>query len=268
MVLYKPPSAAFDGRGHRKESQQWKIPTEMFPPRKPLIENGEGLYCVSGILAILTGLVSFGVAWGGRTLYASGYPSDPASYLQLVAQHQFLASMTWSLWIVIDFLSIAPTVALYIVLQRHNRTLALLGSLLSMFYIIYDVSVTELNSLTLVSLSQGYASAATDALKASFVAAATYGYYALPLQTVLSFAIGPIGYILWCVPMARSFFGKWTAIFGVIASIIGLLGAAAPVVPSSYILGLCQFICVRALALWIMVVGVQMYRYGSRLPAT
>lgn len=156
---------------------------------------------------------------------------------------------------------------MYIVLQRHNRTLALGGGLFAMFYAIYDVSVTELNSLTLVSLSQGYASAATDALKASFVAAATYGYYALPLQTVLSFAIGPIGYLLWCVPMARSFFGRWTAIFGVIVSVIGLIGSAAPLVPSSFILGLCQFICVRAIALWFIVLGVQLYRYGHRLPA-
>jgi hypothetical protein len=226
-----------------------------------------GLYCVSGILLILVAALSFVVAYGARILYASGYPSDPASYLKLVSQHQLLASITWSLWIVIDFLGIAPTVALYIVLHRHNRSLALFGSLLAMFYAIYDFSVTELNSLTLVSLSHGYASASTDALRASFVAAATYGYYALPFQTVLSFAIGPMGYLLWCVPMAKSIFGRWTAIGGAVVSVIGLLGAAAPVVPSSYILGLFQFICVRALALWAMVVGVQLYRYGRRLPA-
>jgi hypothetical protein len=207
------------------------------------------------------------VAYTARTLYASGYPSDPASYLQLVSQHQLQASMTWSLWIAMDFLAIAPTVALYIVLQRHNRTLALLGSLLSMFFNIYDVSVTELNSLTLVSLSRAYASATTDALRASFVAAATYGYFALPLQTVLSFAIGSLGYLMWCVPMAKSIFGRRTAIYGAVVSVIGLIGSAAPVVQSSYILGLCQFICVRAIALWFLVVGVQLYRYGHRLPA-
>jgi hypothetical protein len=188
--------------------------------------------------------------------------------LQLVSQHQRLASVTWSLWIVMDFLGIAPTVAIYLVLRRYNRTLALLGSLLSMFYTIYDVCVTELNSLTLVSLSHGYVSATNDALRASFVAAATYGYYALPIQTVLSFAIGPLGYILWCVPMARSFFGRWLAIFGVIVNVIGLLGSAAPVVPSSYFLGLCQFLCVRLIAVWFIIVGVQLYRHGRRLPAT
>jgi hypothetical protein len=230
--------------------------------------NWRGLYCASGILLVLIAVLSFVAAYGARILYASGYPSDPASYLQLVSQHQRLASVTWSLWIVMDFLGIAPTVAIYLVLRRYNRTLALLGSLLSMFYTIYDVCVTELNSLTLVSLSHAYVSATNDALRASFVAAATYGYYALPLQTVLSFAIGPLGYILWCVPMARSFFGRWLAIFGVIVNVIGLLGSSAPVVPSSYFLGLCQFLCVRLIAVWFIIVGVQLYRHGHGLPAT
>jgi hypothetical protein len=230
--------------------------------------NWKGLYFASGSLLVLIAVLSFVAAYGARILYASGYPSDPASYLQLVSQHQRLASVTWSLWIVMDFLGIAPTVAIYLVLRRYNRTLALLGSLLSMFYTIYDVCVTELNSLTLVSLSHGYVSATNDALRASFVAAATYGYYALPIQTVLSFAIGPLGYILWCVPMARSFFGRWLAIFGVIVNVIGLLGSAAPVVPSSYFLGLCQFLCVRLIAVWFIIVGVQLYRHGRRLPAT
>jgi hypothetical protein len=226
-----------------------------------------GLYCVSGILLVIIAAMSFVAAWGGRTLYASGYPSDPASYLQLVSQHQRLASVTWSLWIVMDFLGLAPVVAAYIVLQRHNRTFALLGSLLGIFYAIYDVSATELNSLTLVSLSQGYVSASTVALKASFVAAATYGYHALPFQTVLSFAIGSLGYLLWCVPMFRSIFRPWMAIFGIVVNVVGLLGSVAPVVPSSYFLGLCQFICVRAIALWFVFLGVRLYRYGRSIPA-
>ena len=228
--------------------------------------NWIGLYNISGILLILIALISFGAAYGARILYSQGYPGDPAAYLKLVAQHQWLASTTWTLWIIMDFLGLAPTIAMYIILQRYNRTLALLGSLLSLSYSIYDFGVTELNSLTLVSLGHGYALATTAALRASFVAAATYGYYALPLQTVLSFAIGSIGYLLWCVPMARSFFGRWTAITGVIVNIIGILGSAAPLFPSSFFLGLCQFLCVRLIALWFIVVGVQMFRYGHRFP--
>jgi hypothetical protein len=222
-----------------------------------------GFYRASAILLIITAVVWGVVSWTARSLYTSGYPGDPASYLQLVSQHQLLASVTWCLWILADFLLIAPTVALYMLLQRSNRTLALLGSTFSMFFNVYDVCVTELNSLTLVNLSQGYASASNDALKASFVAAATYGYYALPIQTVLSFAIGTFGYLLWCVPMFKSIFRRWTAIYGVAWCLIGLTGSAAPLFPSSTILFLCQLLCVPAIALWFIFLGVQLYHYGD-----
>jgi hypothetical protein len=201
------------------------------------------------------------------TLYSSGYPLDPASYLQLISQHQSLASVTWSLWIVSDFLLMLPTVALYVILRRYNRTLALLGSLFAMFFNIYDIGVTELNSLTLVSLAHGYASAATEGLKASFVAPAAYGYYALPIQTVLSFATGTFGYLLWCIPMLRSSFRRGVAIYGMIVMGVALIGAAAPLFPSSIILGLCQFICVPACALWFVLVGIQLFRKGQSIPA-
>jgi hypothetical protein len=214
----------------------------------------------------LNAVLSLIAAYGSRILYAAGY-HDPESYMQLVSQNQQLANITWSLWLVIDILPIPIIIAMYIIFQRYNRTLALLGSLFALFYAIFDVSATELNSLTLVSLSHGYALATTEALKASFIAAATYGYYALPLQTVLSFALGPIGYLMWCVPMAKSFFGRGLASFGVVVSIIGLLGAAAPVFPSSLFLGWCAFLCVRLIAIWTIFLGVRLFRYALRITA-
>jgi hypothetical protein len=227
-----------------------------------------GLYCVSGILLIITAVVWTVVSRTASMLYSSGYPGDALAYLQLVSQHQVLASVTWSLWILSDFLLMAPTIALYFALRRTNRTLALLGSVFAMFFNIYDVCVTELNSLTLVSLSHGYAGATSEATRAAFVAAATYGYHALPIQTVLSFAIGTFGYLLWCVPMFRSIFRRGTAIFGAAMSVVGLIGSTAPLFPASTILGLFQIVVVPACALWFVLVGMQLIRYGRRVPAS
>jgi hypothetical protein len=226
------------------------------------------LFWASGILLVVIGLLSFVVAYGARVLYSGGYPADPAAYLELVSQHLHLAANTWTLWVVMDFLSLPPIVALTLILLRHNRSLAILGGLVVISYAIYDVSVTELNSLILVSLAREYAHATTNAARASLIAAASYGYYALPLQTFLSFAIGPIGYILWCVPMARSFFGRWMAIFGIFVSVVGLLGSAAPLVPSSFLLGLAQFLCVRLIAIWVLILGVQLCLHARRMPPT
>jgi hypothetical protein len=224
------------------------------------------LILVSGILLIVIPLISLYALYLARTLYTPGYPGNAAAYLQLVSQNQRMATIAWSLWIITDILSIVPILAMYIILQPHNRSLALLGSLLAIFYAIYDVSATKLNSLTLVSLSQGYASATTDALRASFITAATYGYNALPFQTVLSFSIGSVAYLLWCVPMWKSIFGRWTTIFGVVANVKGVIGAFYPVVPSSTFLVLCLFLGPRLIALWSMVLGVKMFRYGLHLP--
>jgi hypothetical protein len=224
----------------------------------------KGLFSASGVCLVITAILWTVVSRTARILYASGYPGDPASYLNLVSQHQLLAAVTWSLWIISDFLLMAPTIALYIILRPYNRTLALLGSLFAMFFNVYDICVTELNSLVLVNLAHGYAGAATEALRAPFVTAAAYGYYALPLQTVLSFATGTFGYLLWCILMYKSMFRRGTAIFGAGVMIVALIGSASPLFPASTLLGLCQFICVPACALWFVLVGLQLFRYGKQ----
>jgi hypothetical protein len=250
----------------KKIMSQPDEPSENKRAREGANRDWTGLYRVSGIFLIITAVIWTVVSRTASILYSSGYPGNPVSYLQLVSQHQILASVTWSLWIVSDFLLMAPTIAMFIVLQRYNKTLALLGSLFAMFFNIYDVCVTELNSLTLVTLSHGYAGATTDALRASFAAAAAYGYHGLPLQTTLSFATGTLGYLLWCVPMFKSFFRRGTAIFGAVVMVIALIGSAAPLIPSPTILGLFQFICVPACALWFVWVGIQLFHHGRSVP--
>ena len=198
-------------------------------PRPPQIDLGavdtahpkwKGLYSASGILLILTAVLWTVVSRTANILYASGYPGDPAAYLQLVSQHQLLAAVTWILWILSDFLLMVPTVALYLLLRPLSPTLALAGSLFAMFFNVYDICVTELNSLVLVSLAHQYASVTTEALRAPLVAAASYGYYALPIQTVLSFATGTFGYLLWCIAMYRGIVRRGTAVYGMVVMIV------------------------------------------------
>lgn len=225
------------------------------------------MYKLGGILCIATALSWNILARMGAALYPSGVPSNPTAYLQLVSQSQALASATWVYWDVADFMLIIPTVALYVVLRRYNKTLALLGAVLNAFFIFYDISVTELNSLTLVSLSQGYASATTDALKASYVGAATYGYAALPIQTVLSFGTGVFGFLLWCYPMAKGIFRRRTAVFGAVANAIAFFGSFSPIFPSSTILGFFFLITLPAVGIWFAIVGAQLYRHSDQIAA-
>ncbi len=58
------------------------------------------------------------------------------------------------------------------------------------------------------------------------------------------------------------------AIFGAVVSVVGLLGSAAPLVPSSIFVGWCAFFCVHLIAIWTIFLGVILYRYGRCIPAT
>lgn len=227
----------------------------------------KGIYKLGGILCIVVAFVWNVLGRMAAVLYPSGVPGNATSYLQLVSQNQALASAIWVGWDVNDFLLIIPIVALYLVLRRYNRTLALLGATFNAFFIFYDISVTELNSLTLVSLSQSYSTAATDALKASFVGAATYGYAALPMQTVISFVTGTFGFLLWCYPMSKGVFRRRTAIFGAVVNTIAVIGSLSPIFPSSALLGIFYFITLPGVGIWFAIVGAQLYRHSDELAA-
>jgi len=97
-------------------------------------QDWKGLYCVGGIMAVLTGIGGLAASRMGYLLYSAGYPGNPAAYLQLVAQKQLLANSLWSLWIFGDLLGFVPSVAFYLVLRRYNMTLALLSALCLYFF--------------------------------------------------------------------------------------------------------------------------------------
>lgn len=233
--------------------------------------NWRGLYRLGGVLLIISGIGGVFVSpLLSARLYASGTPTDATGYLQLFSQHQLLATLDWSLWLFGDLLLIPASIAIYLMLRRVNNSLALVGSTLSIVYVLFDICVTELNSLTLVTLSQGYASATTDAVRASYVAAATYSVAALSTQTFFSFTIGAFGWLFWSLLMLKSFSGKGSAIFGVIVNIMGILGGVGALVQGTpyYLLGIFTVLGAIFTGVWFIVIGAQLYRYGSRLPVS
>jgi len=234
------------------EKQESKASIEMSSKR---------LYYASAILMIIGGIGGLVLARLSGVLYASGVPSDTTGYLRLFAQHQMLAAADWTLWIAVDITIVLPSIGLYYILRNVNKTVALVGSAFSIAYIAFDIAVTELSSLKLVSLSQSYTVAANTAAKASVVSQATSIVNALPLMTFFSFTIGAVGWLLWSILMPKSFFRKTTAIFGVIVNVMGFLGGVAVYVPA---LGIFNVFGALLTALWFLLVGAQMLRHISR----
>ena len=224
----------------------------------------KSLFMASSILLVSTGVIWAVVARLSMLLYPSGVPTGAESYLKLVSQNQVLAASDWSLWIVADLLIVLPTIALYFVLSPTNKTLALVGTALALVFPIYDIPVSELNSLMLVSLAHGYANAPTAALQAPYIAAAASRVAALPVETFVSFALS-IGFLVLSFAMLKSVFRKGIAILGIVANGAAVVGSVSALVPASGVLGLLFFISVPAGGLWLILVGFQLHRYTMRL---
>jgi hypothetical protein len=223
---------------------------------------------ISGILAIIMGIIWVAVNFMGMALYRSGLPTTASGFLQLFSQHQALAATTWSLWIVADIILIPITIALYIVLKPVSKSLALGGALFTLAFAIYDPLVSELQSLRLVGYSQDYVAASTVSAKASIIANATPIANALPLMTFISFFL-TIGPLLFAIAMTKSCqFRKGTAIFGIATSLMAEIGAFSALGVSSTFVAYCFIICVPAVALWFILVGGQMIRNYRKTAAT
>lgn len=223
----------------------------------PVKKHLAGLYRASAILMVLGGIGGIILSRLSGMLYASGVPNDATGYLQLFSQHQMLAATDWSLWIAVDVTIVIPSIGLFFVLRKVNRNVALAGSVISVVYVVFDIVVTELNSLKLVSLSQSYVAAASSTVRSSVVAQATTIVNALPLMTFFSYTIGAVGWILWSVLMPKTFFRKTIAIFGVVVNIMGFLGGVANYAPA---LGIFAVFGALLTEVWFVVVGIKLLR--------
>lgn len=226
-----------------------------------------GFVRAGGILLVATGIGGLLLLRLSSILYSSGQPTDAVGYLQLFSQHQFLASLDWLIGIAVEVWLIPASIAVYLALRRTRRFVALLGTLFSLAYVVYDVNVTELNSLFLVRLSQAYVSETTGSLRAVHVAMATPAVSALPLMTFLSFITGAMGWLLWSLLMPGTFFGRWSAVFGVIVNVMGFLGGVGALVQGTpyYLMGLFTVFGAVFTAIWFIVIGAQLFRHGNRL---
>ena len=227
-----------------------------------LLRAGMGLLRISGILAIIMGILWVAVSYMEHESLPTGYQPPLSGFLQLFSQHQALAATTWSLWIVADIILVPITIALYIILKPVSKSLAVGGAILTLAFCIYDPLVSELQSLRLVGYSQAYMTATTEAAKASVITNATGIVNALPLMTFISYFL-TVGPLLFAIAMVKSNqFRRGTAVFGVVTNHDGsnwsLQCYSESVLPSL----VCFFIVsVPAVALWFIIVGGQMLRH-------
>ena len=143
-------------------------------------------------------------------------------------------TMVWwtILWLCVltDFLYIPVALALYVALERVNRSVMLLASAFVGLFVALDLAVTWTNYAALLTLSGLYAAAANEVQRAGYVAAANYASAVLasPVEVFYAIVDLSLGIVLISFVMLKEkvIFTRTTAYLGLAAGIFGFLSVS------------------------------------------
>ena len=220
------------------------------------VDPDEGwMYRVGGVSALALGLAYVAIF----PLYAHvGAPPSGGGDAWL----EYLAGKTTIWWAILglsvltDFLFVPVALALYLALQRLNRSAMLLATALVGLFVVLDLAVTWSSYASLLTLSARHAAATNDIQRAACVAAAHHASAVLAsrLEIVYAIVVLSSGILMIGVVMLKGVFGKATAYLGLITGILGIVSVA----------GWSVTIIMNAVAatVWVLLVAYRLWRLG------
>jgi hypothetical protein len=218
----------------------------------------KGVYIAGGVCLLVAGLIYLAEVALGAALRPA--PADSQQFLQSLANHPGIARATYGLFSAADFLLVPAVLGLYLSLKRVGKNLMLVATGLMAVFIVMDLVITDASTLTIVTLTQHAATAATAAQRTAYTAAAHYGLATIPLGNFYTFAISSVGVLLISMVMLKGVFGKRTAYVGIVAGIVGIVAAFYVFVPA---LALFVPFSVLILCPWCLMAGRRLYQLGK-----
>ena len=220
----------------------------------------KGLYRAGGIAMLADGLILLLATALSPSLapLLSGSSEAALKYLpgQLPAQV--------FLWLVVplDLLFIPAILALCLALKGIDKNAMVVAAAFLGLGIVFDLGVTGSQGLYLMTLSQNYAAATSDAERAAYVAAADYARTVLVVGLSLySSLVLAIGFLIASLVMLKGIFRRAVAYSGIAISLLGIVAGLGILVPSLTVL---ELLFPTLLAIWILPVGFRLYRLGRR----
>ncbi|HEX8993037.1 MAG TPA: hypothetical protein VF784_15250 [Anaerolineales bacterium] len=214
------------------------------------------LYRIGGAAALLS-VVFFPIQIA--VIMINPPPDTVIGWFQLFQAHRLAGLLDLDLLLVADqVLTILMFLALYVVLWRVSRSFMLMGVALGLLSTVLFIASNP--ACAMLSLSDGYAAAVTDAQRAAFLAAgqATIAGWEGSAFHV-SYIIGSIAAIAISAVMMRSgVFGRATAWLGILSNAIAL-GLYVPVI-GRYI----SVFSVVFLWVWYLLTGLRLFRLARR----
>lgn len=222
----------------------------------------KGIYKAGGIALLLTGILYlFGSTFG---YYLGTPPGNSDAYLQSLASHPLLAQFTYWTFGLADIFLIPGTLGLYLALKGINKNAMLIAAGLVGFFIVLDLGITELNSLTLVALTQNYAAATSDAQRVAYLAAEHWGLATMPIATFFSWVGPSSGFLIASIIMWNGPFGRNTARLGIITFCLGIVAGFYFLYPVP-VLSLFLTPILIIYGAWLITTGRRLYRLGTSI---
>jgi hypothetical protein len=225
------------------------------------------IYKIGGICFIIIG------AWYGFANYwayivgipGSGFATPPVAtnqqYFNVLAAFPSASTFFYAMYSLVAFLCVPALIALYLALKGINKNVMIIATGIVAVWIIIEITVTEFNSLVLISLIQNYNNTTDVAQKAAYLAAANYDLTAIPISTFYSYAVGSIGFLLASIVMWRSSFRKIIAIIGIVCNTLGIITAFVLFMPALAILILPTL---NLYGLWNVLIGIKFFLLGRK----
>jgi uncharacterized protein DUF4386 len=216
-----------------------------------------GVYRAGGVCLLVAGLIYLAQVVLGALVSA---PTDSQQFLQSLANHAGVARATYGLFSIADFLLVPAVLGLYLSLKRVGKNLMLVATGLMAVFIVVDLTMTDAGTLTIVTLTQHAATAASAAERAAYMAAAHYGLATVPLANTYSWVIPSVAVLLISMVMLKGVFSKRTAYVGIAAGIVGIAAGFYVFLPALAALGLLFSLLLGA---WSLMAGRRLYRLGK-----
>jgi hypothetical protein len=220
------------------------------------------LYRAGGISALALGIAYIVII----ALYVrTGVPPSGVE-----ARLAYLAGNTTAWWAIIalsvltDFLFVPLALALYAALKEVNRNLMLLATACVLLFVVLDLAITWTNYAALITLSNKYATAGSEAQRAAVIIAANYPSVMLEssLLFIYNSLVLALGIFMTGFVMLNGIFGKTIPYLGLATGILGVVSVVGPF----FVRALSVTIILTSVltTVWVLFVGYRLYRLGRQ----
>ena len=219
------------------------------------------LHRVGGISALAIGVGYFAIV----ALYIpmGAPPNGAEARLGQIAENARAWWAILGLSVVTDVLFLPLAMSLYAALRQFHRNAMLLAATFIAMFVLLDLGLTWTNYAALITLSGRYAETASEAQRATVVAAAEYPTVIVEsdLLFVYNSLTLALGFIAAGFVMRKGVFSKGTAYLSIVTGTLGVVSVAGPFVLPA--LGVMIVVTSVLSAVLVLLLGARLYRLGS-----